>query len=80
MKWFRKDVSAPSGEKVTLEGVQLWMVRWTSRYGEYHGNVQSEAAAFTTQEDAEHFAQSLRDAFELIRHTSQAYVEVEPQQ
>jgi hypothetical protein len=79
MVWFRKKVEAPSGQTVELDGLQVWMVRWVSRYGDYHGNTQQEAQAFTNEEDANHFAQSLRDAFALIRHTSQAYVDVESQ-
>lgn len=79
MSWFRKKIDAPSGETVQLDGLQVWMVRWVSRYGSFNTETQKEAQAFTNEEDANHFAQALRDAFALIRHTSQAHVYVEKQ-
>lgn len=79
MKWFKKIIKAPSGESVELEGLETWMVRWTSRHGEFHSETKPQVQVFTNAEDAEHFAKSLRDAFALIKHSSGNTVVVEMQ-
>lgn len=79
MNWFKKLVSAPSGQTVNLEGLETWMVSWTSRHGVYSCDTRLQFQAFTNSEDAEHFAQSLRDAFRLVKHTAQTDVRVERQ-
>jgi len=53
----------------TVEAVQCWEVRWTSRHGEYNFDVRPEVEVFASSAEAEEFATSLRNAFELIRHT-----------
>lgn len=79
MRWFKKTIEAPSGESVELEGLHTWMVRWTSRHGQFQSETKPQVQAFTNLEDAEHFAKSLRDAFALIKHTSGNTVTVEVQ-
>lgn len=80
MSWFRKKIDAPSGQTVELDGIQTWTVRWTSKIGDYPYTVRrQEVQAFTNQEDAEHFAKSLREAFKLLRHTAERNVDVESQ-
>ena len=79
MKWLKKIIKAPSGETVDLQGFQVWMVRWNSRHGQFHGDTKPQVQAFGTREDAEHFATSLREAFALIKHTSGNEVRVEVQ-
>lgn len=79
MSWLRKKVEAPSGQTVELDGLETYVVRWTSRYGEFSHQTQSEAQAFISKQDAEHFAQQLRNAFKLIKHTSGKHVTVERQ-
>jgi len=59
-----------SNEKKFVKAVQLWEVRWTSRNGEYSHCTQPELECFTDEATAKSFAESLRNAFELIRHTS----------
>lgn len=46
------------------------VVRWESRHGEFHGDTKPEVEIFPLKEDAEAFAESLRNAFRLIRHKS----------
>ena len=53
-----------------VQAVQMWEVRWTSRYGEFYGNTRPELECFVSLDEAEAFAQSLRNAFALIRHSS----------
>lgn len=49
---------------------QLWYVRWESRYDKYGSSTQPEVEAFTSEQQANEFAESLRKAFKLIKHTS----------
>ena len=66
---FKKITVPTSTELKQLEAVQLWEVRWYSRYGEYFANTRPEVEAFTTKELADEFALALKQAFKLIRHT-----------
>ena len=67
LKWLR----VPSSHDTRLiEAVQLWEVRWESRSGKYLSDTQKEMEAFTSKQEAEAFATSLKNAFRLIRHTS----------
>lgn len=78
MAWFRKKIDAPSGETVELDGLKTWTVRWISKKNNYPYTVtRPEVQAFTNEQDANHFAQSLRNAFSLIRHTAETTVTVE---
>ena len=72
-----KKLFAPSGEKKELTAIENWSVRWSSRYGSYSCDTRNECEFFTSKEDAEHFAEQLRDAYKLIKHTSGTSVSVE---
>lgn len=74
---FKKMKVPTSNEVKEVETVQLWIVTWHSRYGPYSGNVEKEYEAFTSEEEANVFAKSLRNAFKLIRHTDMNNVCVE---
>jgi len=66
-KW----VTVPkSNETKEVEAVQMYEVRWESRHGEHFHDIRPELECFTSQAAAEDFAESLRKAFALIRHTS----------
>lgn len=65
-----KKLFAPSGDKKELRSVENWSVRWYSRNGDFSNDMQKECEFFTSKEDAEHFAEQLRQAFILIKHTS----------
>lgn len=54
-----------------------WIVRWTSRHGEYSSDTRPQAEIFPLKEDAEAFKQALEAAFKLIRHTSGNRVTIE---
>ena len=70
--WFtKKKLTVPeTNDTIEIESIQLWKVQWTSRYGEFSGHTSQEFEAFTSEREANDFAESLRNAFKLIRHTS----------
>jgi hypothetical protein len=71
MKVFTKWLTVPeSNDTQTIEVAQLWEVRWKSRHGEYSHDVRPEVEAFASEAQAEEFATALRNAFQLVRHTS----------
>ena len=74
--WFKKTEVPVSNETEIVDTVQLWEVRWYSRNGVYSQDTKPEIECFINEEDAKKFAQSLRNAFKLIRHTSGTKVEV----
>lgn len=72
-----KTVTRPeSNATVEAPAVQLWYVRWTSRHGAFSSDTREEMEAFTSAEEANTFADSLRAAFALLRHTSGVRVAV----
>ena len=76
MNWLMKWLTVPKsdGDTKQVQAVQLWEVRWTSRYDKWVTDTRPEVEAFTTAEEAEKFAASLRMAFRLVRHTSETEV------
>lgn len=76
MNIFRK-LFIPSGEQEEILVYESWIVKWESRKGQHSGDVDKEMEIFTSKEDAEKFAEQLRKAFKLIRHTSGTHVKVE---
>ncbi len=68
MSFIKKWLSIPSGE-VTVEALELYEVRWTSRNGEYSSSIKPEAEVFPSKEGAEQFAAVIVNAFKLLRHT-----------
>lgn len=54
-----------------LDSAQLWRVDWTSRHGPWSYSVQEESEIFLVEGDAKKFAESLRGAFKLVRHTAE---------
>jgi hypothetical protein len=68
---FTKKLEVPQSNEVkTVDAVQLWSVRWESRYGEYSGSTRKEMEAFTSEQEAQAFKLALENAFKLLRHTS----------
>jgi hypothetical protein len=68
--WFKKLTVPLTNKTKEVEAVQLWEVRWTSRHGEYSSDTRPEMEAFTSPEAAHEFADALKNAFKLLRHTS----------
>jgi len=73
--WTYKKTTVPkTNETKEVDAVQLWIVKWLSRYDQYSSSTKTEFEAFTDENKANEFAQSLRNAFKLIRHTSDTNV------
>lgn len=66
--WTWKKIVVPkSNETREVNSVELWVVKWRSRQGELYTSFEFEA--FPSEYEANQFAESLRKAFELLRHT-----------
>ncbi len=74
---FKKTKTPVSNEIKEVDAVQLWIVNWYSRYDEYSVSVKKEYEAFISEDEANKFADSLRKAYKLLRHTSGTQVTVE---
>lgn len=57
-------------EAKETNNVEIWMVFWTSRYGDYHFDVQRCAKAFLTEDDAKDFKKSLEEAQQILQNTN----------
>jgi len=71
MKFWKKKIIVPESNEVEeMESVQLWEVRWFSQYGtlENYPKYREELETFYSEEDAQRFADALRNAFKLIRY------------
>lgn len=75
LSWKSLTVPADNTTK-DIQVVQLWYVRWRSRYGDFSNDTRPEVEAFTSEEEAKAFALSLRNAFSLIKHTAGTNVTV----
>jgi hypothetical protein len=67
------------GVKQLHSGVDTWVVEWTRRYGQFSSDTAQCYQAFTNEDEAEQFANSIRRAHELIGNTSGTYVSVTKQ-
>jgi hypothetical protein len=56
-------------EEATVEGVEVWSVRWTAVTGEYSSSKIPVAEFFSSQEAAKEFEKALKDAFKLTRNS-----------
>jgi hypothetical protein len=79
MSIFTKQVTVPlSDDKLkTVDAVQLWTVRWDSRHGRYSTDTRPEVETFTSEGEARKFAGDLRNAFNLIKHSSGTDISIE---
>ena len=73
---WKKVTTAENNRTKEVDAVQLWFVRWTSRYGEFSHCIRPEVEAFASAEDAKDFAKALSNAFKLIKHSSHTEVKV----
>ena len=62
-----------------VECAKVWMVSWDARYGSYNGDWERVSKAFLNENDAEAFAQSLKDAQKLLQIKEGLRIEVEEQ-
>lgn len=66
-----KKIDVPiSNETKQVDAVEFWQVQWYSRYGNFHGDIEQENEVFTNEQAAKDFAESIRNAFKLLRFTS----------
>ena len=72
----QKILTIPSSSTEKVEAVRSWKVQWISRHGSFSSETSQETEVFTNKEVAEKFAQSLKDAFKFLRHTSGTMVTV----
>ena len=63
-------------KRKNFEFNETWQVRWTGRHGDFSSDTRPEIAAFSSHEEAEEFAEVLRESFKLLRHTSGTKVTV----
>ena len=56
---------------------ETWEVRWISRHGRFSGDTRPEVAGFSNEGDALVFATAIRDAYKMLRHTSDTEVYME---
>jgi hypothetical protein len=73
---FKKLTVPETNNTKEVDAIDLFYVEWTSRHGEMSFDIQPEVEAFTTREAADGFADSLRKAFALVRHTCNHHVKV----
>lgn len=67
------------GTKQLNSGVDTWVVEWTRRYGIFSGDTEQCYQAFTDENEANEFADSIRRAHKLIGNTSGTQVSVRKQ-
>lgn len=61
------------------QGSKVWIVSWDARYGEWSDSKSKVAKAFLDYDDAQKFAQSLRDARKLLQYTENIHISIEEQ-
>lgn len=63
-----------------VEGAEVWIVSWESRYGKYSDSIKKVAKAFLLKQDAIDFAQSLYDAHALLQNTNDIHINIKKQE
>ena len=74
--WKKKELPVTNDTK-EVDVVQLWHVRWRSRHGQFSSDTREELEGFPSLELANEFADSLKAAFKLLKHTSDTAITVE---
>ena len=77
MNLFKRKINIPNETKEQIDTVDMWVVSWWSRYGQYYGDVKRSFQSFFTYEDACKLKRSLEDANRLIGNTSDTQVNIE---
>lgn len=81
MKFISKINSIFGVKKVkNVQGAEIYSVSWLSRFGDFHSETKPVYKAFLTKEDAEEFAQSLRDAHKLLQNTNSIKITITKQE
>ena len=70
MNWFWKKTEVPDSVAThEVDTIQLWSVDWMSRNGAYSSSTQKESEWFPNEQDALEFANGLKAAFKLLKHS-----------
>lgn len=62
-----------------VDGAEVWVVSWNARYGLYHTEWKRVAKAFLTEEDADTFIESLKNAMSVLQYTENIDIAKEKQ-
>jgi hypothetical protein len=62
-----------------VECAKVWMVSWDARYRSFHGDWKKVSKAFLNENDAQAFAQSLKDAQKLLQYKEHLGIKIEEQ-
>jgi len=73
----KRIINLPSGETQKVETVDMWVVSWYSRYGEYSHDITKRYQSFFNEKDALKLKETLDNANRLIGNTSNVLVEIE---
>jgi hypothetical protein len=77
MKNSFKKITIPTDATKDVLARESWKVMWISRCGQFSGDTNKECEFFLSEKEANDFAEALRAAFKLIRHTSNTCVSVQ---
>jgi len=77
--FYKKIIEVPENNEIKeIETVQLWIVRWVARQGPYiFSDPVEQLEAFSSEEEALKFKESLENAFKLLRYTVSTKVIIE---
>ena len=62
-----------------VEGAHVWVISWDGRTGDYSDDIKRVAKAFLVEEDAKEFAESLKQAQNLLQNTNNLRIKIEKQ-
>lgn len=75
--WFKKLTVPTTNDVEEIDTVQTWQVRWLSRHDKWHDSLRPELEVFLSEEAANLFAESLRNAYKLVRNTHEVkFIEI----
>lgn len=61
------------------QGAKVWIVSWDARYGKWRESKSRAAKAFLDYDDAQKFAESLKDAKKLLQYTEDIDISIDEQ-
>lgn len=68
LNFFKKKNKIAQIETKEVDGVEVWMVSWSSRHGEGYYDTRRCAKAFLTEADAIDFGKSLEEAQQILQN------------
>jgi hypothetical protein len=76
---FKRIINLPTGDTEKVETMDMWVVSWYSRNGEYSGDIEKRYQSFFNEDDARKLKKALDDANNLIGNKSNIRVDIEKQ-